>query len=79
MLSSGECLSGSEIEELLKTPVLGVLPESYELHKSEFSGNRFPFRLLAKNLLSDKRKLYDPAKKYRGFFGRIKKAILRNL
>ncbi len=79
MLSSGECLSADEIEELLKTPVLGVLPESYELNKSEFSTNRYPFRLLAKNLLSGKRKLYDPAKKYGGVLGRLKKAILRKL
>ncbi len=79
MLSSGECLSPEEIEELLKTPLLGVLPESYELYTSQFTGNHYPFRLLARNLATGKRKLYDTTRRYGGILGRIRKAILRNL
>lgn len=77
-LLSGECLSPEEIAELLKTEILGVLPESYELNKSEFTGNHYPFRLLASNLVSGKRKIYDTTRKYGGVFGRLRRFILRN-
>ncbi len=78
MLSTGECLSPIEIQELLKTPVLGVLPESYELYKSQFTGTNYPFRLLAKNLATGKHKLYDTTRRYGGIMGRIRRVILKN-
>ena len=77
-LLSGECLSPEEISELLKTEILGVLPESYELNKGEFTGNHYPFRLLASNIVSGKRKIYDTTRKYGGVFGRLRRFILRN-
>ena len=79
VLLSGECLSPEEISELLKCELLGVLPESYELYKSEFHGNNYPFKLLAANLTTKKTKIYDAKRKYAGVLGRIRRALKRNL
>ncbi len=79
LLLSGDCLSPEEIGELLKMEVLGVLPESYELGKSRFTGNNYPFRLLAGNLLTGKRKLYDTTRKFSGLSGRIRRAFMRGV
>lgn len=79
MLIAGECLSPDEIGRLLKTEILGILPESYDLYKSRFTGNNYPFRVLSGNLLTGKRKLYDATKKYGGVLGRIRRAFLKEL
>ena len=78
VLCASECLSPEEIAELLKIDVLGVLPESYALYKGEFTGNEYPFKLLAGNLTTGKRRLYDTTRKYVGIFGRLRRALTRN-
>ncbi|MBQ9728512.1 MAG: septum site-determining protein MinD [Clostridia bacterium] len=79
LLSTGESLSPKEISSLLKTPVLGVLPDEYSIYKNDFTDIHVAFRILANNLHTGKRRLYDPTKKYVGFLGNVRRALKRSL
>lgn len=78
-LIARECLSPQEVEALLKTPVCGLVPEEYAIYNSDLSEVHAAFRLLANNVLTGRKKLYDVTKKYSGFFGNIRSAIKRRL
>lgn len=79
LLLTGECLSPQEIAELLKTPILGIIPEEYAIYGGEFSTVHPAFKTLGNNLLTGKRKLYDVTRKYTGFFGNIRRILKRSL
>ena len=79
LLLSKECLSPKEISELLKTPLLGVLPEEYGIYNGGLIKPHAAFKTLANNLFTDKKKLYDVTRKYTGFFGNIRRVLKRNL
>lgn len=79
LLMSGDCLTPKEVEELLKTPVCGLLPEEYDIYGGDLSEIHPAFRTLANNLLSERRKLYDVTKKYSGFIGNIRRVLKRKL
>lgn len=79
MLLSGEILSPQEIEEILKTPVLGILPEEDDVFLHNMSDKTRAFRLLASNLLSDKCRMYDVTRKYTGVFGNIRRLLRKGL
>ncbi len=64
----GDELSVKEVEALLKIPLLGVLPEREDLR--EIAPTR-PYYFLAKNLSSEKKRLYDPMKKHKRVWRRI--------
>ena len=79
LLAVGESLSPSEISELLKTPVLGVIPEEYSIFNKGL-GNKHPaFKILANNLLLGKSKLYNSTRPYTGVFGGLRRALKRRL
>ncbi|MBQ8885541.1 MAG: septum site-determining protein MinD [Clostridia bacterium] len=73
MLLSGAILSPEEIAEILKTPVLGILPEEDEVLLSEMTDKTKAFRLLALNLTTEKKKMFDVTKKYTGFVGGLRR------
>ena len=79
LLVGGEGISPEEIAGLLKTPLLGVVPEEYAIYGGEFSALHPAFKTLANNLLSGKRKLYDPARKYTGLIGGLRRLLKRSL
>lgn len=79
LLSAGKCLTPKDIAELLKVPIVGVLPENDEIGLGDLSDVPAPFRVLGNNLLTGKRKLYDVTRKYCGFFGNIRRVLKRNL
>ena len=79
MLVGGECLSPTDVEELLKTPVCGIIPEEYALFEGDLSVIHPAFKTLANNLLTGKRKWYDAARKYGGLWGNIRRALKRRL
>ena len=78
-LWKGESLSPEQISELLKTPLLGVLPEEYGIYGGEFCEIHTAFKILANNLLSGKRKLYDATRKYTGALGGVRRFLRRRL
>jgi septum site-determining protein MinD len=79
LLYKGECLTPAQIENLLKTPIVGLLPEEYAMFESEFSFIHSSFKVLGKNLLFNKRKLFDVTRKYSGFTGAVRRALKRGL
>jgi septum formation inhibitor-activating ATPase MinD len=79
LLMSGESLSPLEIADLLKTPLLGVLPEEYSIYGGAFSDLHPSFKLIANNLLTGKKKLYDVTKKYSGLLGTLRRTLKRSL
>jgi septum site-determining protein MinD len=79
LLYKGECLSPKEIEKLLKTQIIGLLPEEYSIYSGEFSFLHTSFKYLGKNVLTGKRKLYDVTKKYTGALGALRRVIKRSL
>ncbi len=79
LLLGGECLSPKEIVELLKTPLLGVLPEEYGIYEGDLTNLHPSFKLMASNLLTGKKKLYDVTKKYSGLLGNLRRALKKKL
>ncbi len=79
LLLTGECISPQEIAELLKTPVLGVVPEEYAIYGGEFSYIHSAFKTLGNNLLLGRKKLYDTTRKYTGVVGGLRRILKRNL
>lgn len=65
---SGKLLSPREIEELLKIPLVGVLPEEEELYYGELSPESRAYKILASNVRTGKVKIYDPSRGRRGLF-----------
>ncbi len=76
---SGETLSPKEIEKLLRVSLLGVLPESKELRKGELDQIHTSFKMMANCLLSGRKKLYDPTRKYSGFLGNLRRVLKARL
>ena len=76
---SGETLSPKEIEKLLRISLLGVLPESKQLRKGELDQIHTSFKMMANYLLSGRKKLYDPTKKYSGFLGNLRRVLKARL
>jgi septum site-determining protein MinD len=79
LLLSRECLSPTDIAELLKTPIIGVLPEEYSIYEGDLLEIHPSFKMIVSNLLSGKKKLYDVTKKYSGFFGNVRRALKKRL
>ena len=79
LLVKGESLSLVEIAELLKIPLLGALPEEFVVYKGDFTRIHPAFKLLANNLLNEKIKLYDCAKRYTGVTGALRRILKRCL
>ncbi len=79
LLVKGECLSPKQIVDLLKLPLLGVLPDEYSIYEGDLTTPHPAFKLMANSLLTEKKKLYDVTKKYSGFFGGIRRALKKRL
>ncbi|MBQ8295849.1 MAG: septum site-determining protein MinD [Clostridia bacterium] len=79
LLLSGDLLSPKEVAELLKTPLLGILPEEYGIYNGDLSQIHMAFKTLGNNVLTGKRKLYDVTRKYTGVFGNIRRALKKRL
>lgn len=78
MLAAGKILSPLEIEELLKIPLIGVLPEDEKVYLGEEASEKKEYKLLAQYIRTEKKKLLDPAQKYRGVWGGVKRFLKRS-
>lgn len=87
LILNNEMMSIEQISRLLKTPLLGVIPEddkittgvaigSYEANKSPAG---YAFMLIAENLHNGSKKIFDCTEKYKGFLGYFRKAIRRKI
>ena len=79
LLSVGDCLAPSEVESLLKTPIVGLLPEEYVFYGGDLTRLHPSVKILANNLLLEKRKLYDVTRKYSGFFGSLRRVLRKKI
>ena len=79
LLVSGECLTPDEVAELLKTPIGGLLPEERSIYRGDLGEIHVAFRVLAGNVLTGRRRLFDVTRKYSGFFGNIRRVLKERL
>ncbi len=74
-----------DIEQILKIPLIGVLPEEDSIFLSagcdlsKKSQSYKAYKLLANNIHHNKKKIYDVLVKYSGFFGSIRGSIKRRV
>lgn len=78
-LVAGGCLSPAEIEKLIKIPLIGVIPEEDDVYRADLSCVHPAFKALAVAVLTGKKKLYDPTRKYSGFFGGVRRVLKERL
>lgn len=85
LVLSGEMLSRGDIERLLGTEIYGMIPEDDGMN---LLSNAFDYGIgegrsacaaLARGILSGVPEVFDLTKKYRGFFGGIKRRMKRKL
>lgn len=81
MMLSGETLSVEEIADAMGASIAGIIPEDDGLNKCEMKKGEGAnaIKLLARNLHFGTNELFDTTKKYRGFFGGIKRKLRRKL
>ena len=77
LLAEGKIPSKTEIEQLLKVRVDGVIPETDGVYSFSTMPRR-PFDMLAKRIYTGTGEPYDPAAYYRGFFGGIRRRLRRS-
>ena len=80
MMMNGDILSPREICDILKIPLIAMIPEddSIFLNQLGSDGTR-SFKLLASNLIEGRHKIYDVTKKYSGLFGSIRRSLKKSL
>ena len=84
-LSDDEMMMPSDIQTVLKTKLVGVLPEEdavflscgYELPRNSDSFKAY--KMLAQNVYKGTDKIFNVTDKYSGFFGSIRRSIKRNV
>lgn len=79
MLMNGDILSPQEIADILKIPLLAVLPESDDVYLNALDDRKKAFKIAANNLAGGKTKYYDAAKRYSGFLGKIRMGLKRGI
>ncbi len=78
-LAAGDCVFPQEIERILKTNLIGVIPEDYKIGVGSIANVHTSIKTLGNNLLTGKNRLYDTLQKYTGFFGGLRRVLKRNL
>lgn len=79
MMKRREILSPEDIAAALKLPLVSVVPEDDKIYLENVPDQSRPFRLLAAFCSLGKSKLVDPAKKYGGVLGALKRGLKRSL
>jgi septum site-determining protein MinD len=79
LIVTGEALAPKEMEELLKVPLIGVIPDDYALPYAEVKATKKCFKALAETVRTGKRKIYSTTGKYTGFLGSVRRALKRSL
>lgn len=78
LIAEGDMLSPFEVFSLLEGTPLGIVPENDELNCAGIiRRNRRPFDIIEKNLVNGSKIMYDCVSRYKGFFGKLKRAAKR--
>ena len=78
LVLNNQMYSAVDIENTLKLPLLGVIPEDDEILKGLVVGmteSEKVFKIIAKNLNGKSERVYDYLKKYSGFWGSIRREL----
>ena len=82
MIIDGEILTPKEISDILKIPLIGIVPQD----DGVFLGERVAggdaqkaFKLLAGNIVRGQRRIFNVTYKYHGFFGSIRRSLKKSL
>ena len=79
LLVTGETLSLKELENILKVPLLGIVPEAHDLYLNRLDESIKAFKLLATSVTTGKRKLPDVTSRYKGLTGAIRRYFKNGL
>jgi len=84
LIIDGEMLSPEEIAVILKTELIGIVPEEDGILLSGgelmLSGDADKsFKMIAQNIKKNTKKLFDVTEKYSGFFGSIRRNLKKTL
>ena len=83
LVLSGEIYSDIDIENTLKIPIIGVIPDSNMVIDGIVdnpSCNFYKaFKIFANNVKKQEEKTYDYVKKYTGFWGSIRRELKKRL
>ncbi|MBR2614457.1 MAG: septum site-determining protein MinD [Clostridia bacterium] len=82
LILENKMMMPSDVEGLLKTNLIGVLPEEDIVFLSsggvpKNSSSYKAYKILSQNLIKNTKKIYDTTSKYSGFFGSIKRGLKR--
>lgn len=78
LVASGEMLSVFEVFSILSARPLGDVPENDDINCGG-RGCKKPFDILADNLIGGGATIYDCVSRYKGFWGKIKSRLKRNV
>ncbi|MBE5757540.1 MAG: septum site-determining protein MinD [Clostridiales bacterium] len=87
LMLSGEMFKVESITKHLSAELIGVIPDDDFVSVQLFSGRKMAgdslseisFDMMARNLTSDRRVIFDVTKRYRGLLGGIRKSLKRRL
>lgn len=85
LILDGKTMTPRDVMSLLKVELLGVLPEEDEVFLStgkllcKKAESFKAYKILAENVITGKRKIYDATNKYSGFFGSVKRGIKKSI
>ena len=85
LMMSDKMMFPADIKDVLKIDLLGVLPEEDEVFLSSGyslaskSESFKAYKIIAQNILKNKRKIYDVTNKYSGFFGSIRRSLKKSI
>lgn len=79
LVVTGEEFSPQELAKLLRLPVLGVVPYQYMLPCEDNIKPHISVRYAADVLRGGRCRIYDPTKRYVGFWGSLRRHLKRSL
>lgn len=80
LMMNREILSPKEICDILKIPLIAIIPDEDAIFLNSAGGDGArAFKLLAGNILDGRHKIYDVTKKYSGIFGSIRRSLKKTL
>lgn len=80
LVVSGEMMSHLDISGILKLALLGIVPEEDKIFLAHSPDEvHTAFKIIASNLIDDKRTIYNYTDKYEGLLGGIRRSLKRTL
>ena len=85
LILDGKMIKPLELSHVLKTNLIGVLPEEDQIFLSngiclpKFSESYKSYKFIAENVYKNSNKIFDVTKKYTGFLGSLKRSLRKSV